>query len=107
MKAKRQPCRTILRLEVLEDRCLMSAGVLDPTFGSGGAVTTSFGSTVNTSAQVLAIQPDGKIVAAGGSEKSTTLQTGYYKLGRYKADGSLDASFRSKGEVGTKVGSRV
>jgi uncharacterized delta-60 repeat protein len=96
------------RLEVLEDRCLLSAGVLDPTFGSGGSVTTSFGNNVkNTSAQVLVIQPDGKIVAAGDSENPTTLNVGYYDLARYNADGSLDATFGSKGEVQTKFNTRV
>lgn len=29
------------QVEVLEDRCLLSAGDLDPTFGSGGWVTTT------------------------------------------------------------------
>src|SRR5262249_8301499 len=28
------------RLEALEDRCLLSGGVLDPTFGSGGMLAT-------------------------------------------------------------------
>jgi hypothetical protein len=32
------------RLERLEDRCVLSGGVLDPTFGTGGVVTTSVGS---------------------------------------------------------------
>jgi hypothetical protein len=31
------------RLEALEDRCLLSGGVLDPTFGSGGLVSTAAG----------------------------------------------------------------
>jgi hypothetical protein len=31
------------RIEPLEDRCLLSGGVLDPTFGSGGLVTTTVG----------------------------------------------------------------
>jgi hypothetical protein len=35
--------RTFLSLERLEDRCLLSGGVLDPTFGSGGIVTTAIG----------------------------------------------------------------
>ena len=65
MKTKRQPHRTILRLEALEDRCVPSAGVLDPTFGSGGTVTTRFGGNNfdPTYAEALVIQPDGKILA--------------------------------------------
>ena len=33
------------RLEKLEDRCLLSGGVLDPTFGSGGTVITDVASS--------------------------------------------------------------
>jgi uncharacterized delta-60 repeat protein len=40
-------------------------GVLDSAFGTGGVVTTSFEQTDSVAA--LAIQPDGKIVAAGNS----------------------------------------
>ena len=32
-----------LQLERLEDRCLLSSGPLDPTFGSGGSVVTPVG----------------------------------------------------------------
>jgi uncharacterized delta-60 repeat protein len=116
MKAKRQPHRTILRLEGLEDRYLLSAGVLDPTFGAGGSVTTSFangsGSTTKTGNQMmveadaLAIQPDGKIVAAGSSEIINSLNVGYFDLARYNPDGSLDAGFGSKGQVTTQIGAR-
>src|SRR5262249_54947341 len=48
------------RLEALEDRWMLSAGALDPTFGSGGTVTTSFNAGANAGA--IALQPDGKIV---------------------------------------------
>src|SRR5438045_9484468 len=58
-------------------------GDLDPTFGSGGVVTTAIGSLDEASA--VAIQADGKIVAAGytsngpntdfGLARSTTSRT--------------------------------
>src|SRR5262249_33892315 len=57
------------RLEVLEDRCLPSGGVLDPTFGSGGLVSTTVGGL--SSAHAVATYPnagtanDGKVVAVG------------------------------------------
>jgi len=105
MKTKHQPHRTILRLEALEDRCLPSAGMLDPTFGIGGTVSTSFGKS--TEADAMVIQPDGKIVAAGSIEIPQTLNVGYFDLARYNPDGSLDATFGSKGEVTTKFGVRV
>jgi len=41
-----------------------SAGKLDPTFGARGIVTTSLGSNASAISS-LAIQSDGKIVAAG------------------------------------------
>jgi uncharacterized delta-60 repeat protein len=105
-RARPQPrLRARPQVEALEDRWLLSAGALDPTFGSGGTVTTNFGNNTNTSAQVLVIQPDGKIVAAGDSEN--TGSGGYYNLARYNADGSLDATFGSKGEVQTKFNTRV
>src|SRR6266571_1051287 len=40
-----------------------AAGDLDPTFGSGGKVTTPF--SAGTWAKAIAIAPDGKIVMAG------------------------------------------
>jgi len=40
-------------------------GALDAGFGSGGSVTTDFGSG-DAQGQSVAVQPDGKILAAGG-----------------------------------------
>jgi hypothetical protein len=56
------------RLETLEDRYLLSAGALNPTFGSGGFVLDSaldayFGPPAGGgSAKSIAIQPDGKLL---------------------------------------------
>jgi uncharacterized delta-60 repeat protein len=45
------------------------AGKLDPTFGRNGEVVTYFGSgREHSSALAVAIQPDGKVVAAGHSD---------------------------------------
>jgi hypothetical protein len=55
-----------LWLEPLESRLLLDAGDLDVLFGGRGTVTTDF--TVGaSSAQAVAIQPDGKVVAAGSA----------------------------------------
>jgi uncharacterized delta-60 repeat protein len=78
------------RLEPLEDRCLLSGGVLDPTF-SGGFVTTALGDN----SEAVATYPqegtgnDGKVVVAG---------TGFAVV-RYNLDGSLDTSFGGTGEA--------
>ena len=72
-------------------------GDLDPSFGNSGKVTTSFFGTSQIS--TIAIQPDGKIVAAGSATNSSG-NTGF-ALARYNADGSLDTKFGSAGKVTT------
>jgi uncharacterized delta-60 repeat protein len=82
-------------LEALEDRRLMSAGALDPTFGNGaGYITTSFSTKADQADSVL-IQPDGKILATGESSALTRSA----ELVRYIADGSLDTTFGTGGRV--------
>ena len=71
-----------------------SDGVLDPTFGNGGIVLTPFGLWGIARAAVL--QPNGKIVAAGGNGRG-------WSLARYLPDGSLDHSFGNLGKVVTKA----
>ncbi|HEV3085169.1 MAG TPA: hypothetical protein VGY66_35745, partial [Gemmataceae bacterium] len=51
-------------LESLEERALLAAGALDPTFGNGGLVITPLNynasDAANTGFKSLAVQPDGK-----------------------------------------------
>ncbi len=77
-------------------------GVLDPTFGSGGKVTTTFGSASDF-ANGAVLQPDGKIVVAGYSFQGRVGPSAF-ALARYMPDGSLDPSFGSGGRVMTDVG---
>ncbi|HEX9236749.1 MAG TPA: delta-60 repeat domain-containing protein [Actinomycetota bacterium] len=56
-----------------------STGALDSTFGSGGIVTTDI-SSYDDLAWAMAIQSDGKIVAAGTSSNTTE-----FGLARYLA----------------------
>ncbi|MEQ4720651.1 hypothetical protein [Nonomuraea sp. B19D2] len=72
-------------------------GTLDPNFGSGGKVTTNFGAS-GDSALGVALQADGKIVAAGASGSDFV-----FSLARYHADGSLDTGFGSGGTVTTDL----
>jgi uncharacterized delta-60 repeat protein len=74
-------------------------GQLDPTFGTGGLVTTDFGSE-NEEAHALVVQPDGKIVAAGSSWPGLGP---HFTLARYNADGSLDSTFGDGGKVVTNI----
>jgi uncharacterized delta-60 repeat protein len=76
-------------------------GSLDTSFGIGGIVTTAIGSTSEV-AHSLAIQSDGKIVAAGYSDNESDVD---FALVRYNVDGSLDTSFGVGGIVTTAVGS--
>jgi uncharacterized delta-60 repeat protein len=70
-------------------------GALDPSFGSGGLVITPI-SGASDHLFDLAVQPDGKLVAAGWS-----FQGGgpHLALARYNHDGSLDPSFDGDGIV--------
>ena len=74
-------------------------GSLDPSFGNGGTVTTAFGSgTVQLSG--LAVQADGKLVAAGTVLVGSTLD---FALVRYQPDGTLDQTFGKGGRVITQI----
>ena len=72
-------------------------GSLDATFGSGGKVTTDFGSF--DAAETVAIQSDGKIIAAGTGGVNFE-----FALARYNPNGSLDTSFGVGGKVTTTTG---
>jgi uncharacterized delta-60 repeat protein len=72
-------------------------GGLDYTFGNNALVKTEFIAFSNEEIKALAIQPDGKIIAAGtvGSGAATNIV-----VARYAADGSgLDATFGVNGRI--------
>jgi uncharacterized delta-60 repeat protein len=71
-------------------------GTLDPTFGGDGRVTTDFAPGHDVAWDV-AIQADGKIVAAGGAGFG---QAGF-RLARYRRNGALDPTFGDGGKVVT------
>lgn len=74
-------------------------GSLDTTFDGDGLVTTDFGLLLADVANGIAIQSDGKIVAAGIALNVTNND---FALARYNADGSLDSSFGGDGRVLTE-----
>jgi uncharacterized delta-60 repeat protein len=78
-----------------------SDGSLDNSFGSSGKVTTDFSGVGEAGANAVAIQSDGKIVAAGSALQDFDLTTFDFALARYNRDGSLDVSFGSGGKVTT------
>jgi uncharacterized delta-60 repeat protein len=77
-----------------------AAGALDPTFGSGGTVATPL-----APAYALALQPDGKVVAAGTKPRGGGKYD--FLVVRYRADGTLDPTFGSGGTVITEIGDPV
>ena len=81
-------------------------GTLDTTFSGDGLVTTHIGSSGNDAARAtaVALQADGKIVAAGWSVTSSTGHRSF-ALARYQPNGSLDTTFSGDGLVITDVGS--
>lgn len=94
--------RRRLRFEPLEDRRMLAAGDLDPSFNGTGKLTTDFGAFGDI-AQSVAIQADGKIVVAG---RSNSPNNGFYDfaLARYNTNGSLDTSFSGDGKLTTPIG---
>jgi uncharacterized delta-60 repeat protein len=75
---------------------LAQAGSLDPTFGTGGIVTTpTLGAGCPTNASCsIAIQSDGKIVVAGATSSSGS---GQPALARFNTNGTLDTTFGTGG----------
>src|SRR5262249_35454426 len=79
-------------------------GTMNADFG-GGKFVTDFGA--DELANGVAIQTDGKIVAAGFTQFSDErgVLTRDFALARYNPDGSLDTTFNSDGKVTTDFGS--
>jgi uncharacterized delta-60 repeat protein len=77
-----------------------ASGVLDPTFGINGRVTTIVGLSGKVNA--LAIQSDGKIIAVG---TCATVTKNVFCLARFNSDGSLDTSFSGDGKLTASIGS--
>jgi uncharacterized delta-60 repeat protein len=85
---------------------LNANGTVDTGFGNGGVATTTF-PVFNASvqgAQAVLIQPDGKILAGGenitGNPSGTTrAPEDFGALARFNANGSIDTSFGTGGQV--------
>jgi uncharacterized delta-60 repeat protein len=75
-------------------------GSADPSFGANGKVATAF-STFLDEANAVAVQSDGKIVAAGYTNSSSNAD---FAIARYNSNGSLDTSFGNLGKVITPIG---
>lgn len=76
-------------------------GSLDTTFSSDGIATINFAPN-NESANSVAIQSDGKIIAAGYADIGGQV---VFALIRLNSNGTLDTTFDSDGKVSTSIGS--
>ena len=75
----------------------LSGGALDTTFSGDGTLTTDF-SNGSDAANEVAVQGDGKIIAAGLTNPGNGAN---FALARYHPNGSLDTSFSTDGLVTT------
>jgi uncharacterized delta-60 repeat protein len=75
-------------------------GDLDPTFGTGGMVTTDLGRSTDI-ANAVAVQADGKLVVVGQTYKNNDYTGEDFVVTRYNTDGTLDNTFGSRGKVRT------
>jgi uncharacterized delta-60 repeat protein len=77
-------------------------GSLDTSFGTGGRVTTDFSGNSDF-VYGVAVQPDGRVIAAGDSYKTVNGENLHdFVLARYNIDGSLDQTFGNGGRVITE-----
>lgn len=79
-------------------------GSLDANFGTNGRVRTNYPGDGQDRAQGVAVQTDGRIVAAGLTETSDSAD---FALTRYDSDGALDTGFGTGGLVNTDFGNRL
>src|SRR5437868_1211759 len=74
----------------------LSNGTIDTTFGVGGKVSTDFGDQNFDRAHSAALQPDGRIVAAGFAiSQNGGVQN--FAVARYTSNGLLDTTFSRDG----------
>jgi len=80
-------------------------GSLDPGFGDGGIVRTSFGQLHGSKALDVALAPDGRLVAAGFVRMFGDAQdSSHFAVARYLPDGRLDPSFSRDGRATVDFG---
>jgi uncharacterized delta-60 repeat protein len=87
-------------IERLEPRTLLTAGGLDPSFGTSGKVVTDFTGLTDDLARAIAVQADGKIVAVGQARGGGT----HLAIARFNPDGSADTGFGSGGSAALDFG---
>jgi uncharacterized delta-60 repeat protein len=82
----------------------LPSGAIDASFGTGGKVRTDFGASDLDIAYSAALQPNGKIVAAGTTTSNSGSEVDF-AIARYKPNGILDRNFGGDGSVMIDFGS--
>ncbi len=80
----------------------LADGTLDTDFGIGGIISTDFGK--GDEAHALALQADGKILAAGFARTTDYSGSEDFAIARYNANGTPDSGFGAGGKVTTDFG---
>jgi uncharacterized delta-60 repeat protein len=94
-------------VELLECRTFLSSGALDPTFGNGGALSGFSSIFQGGQAHAVALQADGRVVAAGGTTNNGVLPNPQFAIARFNPDGTLDPTFGTGGRVTATLGQVV
>ena len=83
-----------------------AAASLDTSFGGDGRVTTDFGGVGSDRASDVALQPNGRIAAAGSSVITVEnfVEIHDFAISRYFINGGLDDYFSGDGKVTTDFG---
>ncbi|MFO0357199.1 MAG: T9SS type A sorting domain-containing protein [Sphingobacteriaceae bacterium] len=77
-----------------------NTGAADATYGNAGSIISFMGTQQTEMLNQLAIQPDGKVIAAGFAD-------GHFAMMRTTSQGSLDAAFGTNGVVTTTFTSGI
>lgn len=84
--------RHLAIIEPVEPRTLLAAGAPDPTFGVDGYIRSDLPAVQPNPVSAVLVQPDGKVIAAGGAGA-------FWALTRLDASGNLDPAFGTGGIV--------
>jgi len=97
----------------LYNRFTPGYGTLLIRYNSDGSIDSSFGQNgikIDTSTlgvQSIALQTDGKILAAGSRMYTGSSTSNVFALARYNSDGNLDSTFAGNGIVTTEIGTAI
>ena len=106
---RRLACRLFIRSVAISAAATMlllsvsaqaADGDLDPTFGTGGMVTTDLKHSTDI-ANAVAVQADGKLVVVGQTYKQNDFSDEDFVVARYNTNGTLDNTFGRGGKVRT------